>query len=68
MPHFLFHNGITIRIELVTHNYQTVPPSALTIKGAYADNKGQEAISDIRVKLSDIKLHTSEIIPSAEYK
>ncbi len=53
----------------MSHSFQLTPPVANTITSAtFEDNKGQVDYPDTRVKLTDIKLHTCEILPSAEYK
>lgn len=66
-PHMLTSRGITIRCDLRSDSYHLVPKRAFTSL-TFSDNLAGGDVPDLRVKFSNMRLTTTEVVPSIEFQ
>lgn len=67
-PHLLSSRGITIRVDLRADSFHTVSRNAIGTED-YKDGQATSGtIEDVRVKFTNLRLTTLEIVPSIEFQ
>lgn len=66
-PHLLTSRGVTHRFDLRSDAFHLIPKRAITSE-EYKDNIAGGAITDARVRFSNMQMTTLEVVPSIEFQ